>query len=978
MEINALLVISVALILGLGNYFCQRKGQRAIWATLFITALMWAFLVRTGMDELNASMLFRYRLSFFMESLCLSSLLFFLYQFPKKEQVPTFLKVLLIGAPIFILAIVNSNYLVVELTDHPYKQLNYGPAYYPFATMTMTFLVLIFLRLKKLTRKSSGFEQLKVKSLLQTLYVICGLPLLTNLILPILGMNQFNQIGTLFLPLTVICLYYPFIKYNRRLALMSVQLGVNRLLEGILIGAFIFLTANVMNADLTESVSFLATTIYFLMSMVIVLMYPFLSLWTSRISKKLLFKSRLSFQNMLRELLAIFGALKTKEKLINTMLWSVPLMINKAQLFIFLKSKGDTFEEFSNSENFITEKIQERIIFERLEETKSVIVIDDVLIQQKFSSSASEYNENEAIYDYMKAYKAELAFPIILSGVVSGYILLTKRKKGWFYHDDDLKSLEILINHFSTAMDNITHVEQLSINRNSFLKLNTFVQNVMKSFELRTITQYSTLLFQDLFKAKTSYFFMHSEESDTFSLVNEERDTFFKSEGGSLPEDFFNADSQFYKIEEDENLKEGSHLSELFAIYNTKSIWKIPLYDGETLMGGILVLFEEAPPYFSETENAIAKNFISLIEAAIKSLLLYQKNTAAKAYNEELLKNMAAGIILCDETRKIRSFNKQAEEMTKLVSKDILGKDISLLYEKVPQFSAFNTVLTTKETQVLDIELLHEESRYSYSVQLGPINLSSYSGVIAIITNVTTLKLLQEEIEQTERLGELGMMAAGIAHEIKNPLVAIKTFSQLLPEKWEDRRFRDKYIKLVAPQIDRIYSLCRSLRILGEKKKKTLGYIQVKQLVKSSLEMVRESGAYDHVDIRMDCEGDLSVFVDEDELIQVLFNLVMNGLEAITEDKGCLVVEAGTNKGENKIEIKVKDTGKGMSKEVKSRLFDPFYSTKSKGTGLGMTVVNRIILEHNGDVFVDTEEGKGSCFTVSLPLKSKKKEAVLC
>ena len=212
-------------------------------------------------------------------------------------------------------------------------------------------------------------------------------------------------------------------------------------------------------------------------------------------------------------------------------------------------------------------------------------------------------------------------------------------------------------------------------------------------------------------------------------------------------------------------------------------------------------------------------------------------------------------------------------------------------------------------------------------------------------------------------------MAAGIAHEIKNPLVAIKTFTQLLPRKYEDPDFKPRYMDIVPPQITRIRKLCQSLLQLGDPKAPSLQSMSLEKMLDNVQDLLNSSSKKYKGDVILDGNLDMHVLADPEQIEQVFLNLILNGLESL-EESGQVVIRA-SELATGFIAVKIEDNGCGISKEQKEQLFDPFYTTKSSGTGLGMSIVHQIVSDHKGHIDVKSKEGKGTTFIVHLPKEKK-------
>jgi signal transduction histidine kinase len=272
-------------------------------------------------------------------------------------------------------------------------------------------------------------------------------------------------------------------------------------------------------------------------------------------------------------------------------------------------------------------------------------------------------------------------------------------------------------------------------------------------------------------------------------------------------------------------------------------------------------------------------------------------------------------------------------------------------------------------------------------------------GKLALTFNQMTkdLRDSQERLILSEKLASLGTMAAGMAHEIKNPLVSLRTFTQLLQQKWEDKEFREKFSSIIPHEIERINRIAESLLKFGRPMKPEFSRVNVNLLLEEVL-LLFESECKKH-DIRVTKKlADLPLIPgDAGQLSQAYVNIIKNAIESMQGGKGGeLIVKTdvgeviklgkmherkGIKKGEEfvwgeeeemgkpvpVIFTEITDSGEGISDDNLKSLFDPFFTTKMTGTGMGLPITLRIIEEHKGSIKVRSIAGKGTTFIITLP-----------
>jgi signal transduction histidine kinase len=255
-------------------------------------------------------------------------------------------------------------------------------------------------------------------------------------------------------------------------------------------------------------------------------------------------------------------------------------------------------------------------------------------------------------------------------------------------------------------------------------------------------------------------------------------------------------------------------------------------------------------------------------------------------------------------------------------------------------------------------------------------------GALVVLTDITALKRLELQIRRSDRLASLGTLSAGMAHEIKNPLVSIKTFAQLLPERYQDSDFRDTFSNLIGHEIDRIDSLVNQLLRFARPAKPVLKPMHVHDVLEKSLQLVGHRLYQKEIKLTRCWEADVdTIRADADQLEQVFLNFFLNAMDAMNRG-GELRVEteirtgdewvaaiSGTNGDSHEVlRVTIRDNGEGIRGEDIPHVFDPFFTTKDYGTGLGLSVVHGIIQEHGGQIEVESELEKGTAFHILLPL----------
>jgi signal transduction histidine kinase len=228
-----------------------------------------------------------------------------------------------------------------------------------------------------------------------------------------------------------------------------------------------------------------------------------------------------------------------------------------------------------------------------------------------------------------------------------------------------------------------------------------------------------------------------------------------------------------------------------------------------------------------------------------------------------------------------------------------------------------------------------------------------------------------EKMRLSERLSALGEFSAGIAHEIRNPLTSIKTFTQLLPAEYENPNFRKDFVESVSREVNRIDRIVKDLLDYARPRKDNRQTMDITKLVDESIASLKPIFDEHHITIKKNYNLKPLTYIDPEQVRQVLVNLVINAVEAMPSG-GSITCTVRENKGEAEIEIA--DTGKGIPENTVKQIFTPFFTTKVGGTGLGLSIVQRIVNEQGGRIEVASSRDQGTQFKLFLPMEKDERE----
>lgn len=372
----------------------------------------------------------------------------------------------------------------------------------------------------------------------------------------------------------------------------------------------------------------------------------------------------------------------------------------------------------------------------------------------------------------------------------------------------------------------------------------------------------------------------------------------------------------------------------------------------------------------------LGKNFNHMIEQirlhrnALENRL--REITSLKAYTDNILSSMTNGLITIDLEGKVITLNETAEQILGKGRNKMVGSPLEeTLGDDLPLYRMMSeTLLHEKGIFHSEMELKKEEAELwlTASTSLLTDGEGKKIGALCIFQDITGIKALEEKLRQADRLAALGTVSAGLAHEIKNPLSAIKTFVQLLPKKFESPSFMEKFNITVPREIDRINLLVEDLLELTRRRIRPMVNLDVNLLILQVIDLHGEEMAKrqilfeDHLDRTIP-----QIQGDSEKLYRAFSNMVINSIQAMPNG-GRLVISSGPDQFSSMVKINFRDTGVGMDEETTKNLFNPFFTTKEKGAGLGMALSQKIIEDHRGTIEVMTEKGVGTTFVIYLPV----------
>lgn len=365
--------------------------------------------------------------------------------------------------------------------------------------------------------------------------------------------------------------------------------------------------------------------------------------------------------------------------------------------------------------------------------------------------------------------------------------------------------------------------------------------------------------------------------------------------------------------------------------------------------------------------------------------------TDLQRYLDQLLKTMNDGLLSIDMEGRLATINPAACEILGIEPGALDGRATAAdLPEEAPELLGYIRSALDDPYQARQQELRVGSGQEAKNIIVASSVLAGKDDVrqqiIINLHDVTALKKLEVQFRQAERLAALGTLSAGMAHEIRNPLSAIKTFVQLLPRKIGNPDFLEKFHRTVPRELARINRLIEDLLELARTPKYYFELASIRPLLEQTVELFEPELLSHCIQCRLEIAGELPpIWVSVDQLAKAFNNLIRNAIQAMPGGgdlriRACRLAEEAGSCGQeppggrdSRLRLIFSDTGVGMEPEDMKSIFNPFFTTKDSGTGLGLAITHKVITEHGGQIEVDSAPGKGTRFTVYLPVQGPRR-----
>lgn len=408
-----------------------------------------------------------------------------------------------------------------------------------------------------------------------------------------------------------------------------------------------------------------------------------------------------------------------------------------------------------------------------------------------------------------------------------------------------------------------------------------------------------------------------------------------------------------------------------------KSIYAVPLLRGNDILG-VAVFGLKQQKRWDKSDLTLLRSLSRVIGVAISNAIFASKeNNYSKKidnlnqYINTITNGFPSGIITIDKKGTITLINKKAQEILgfsenaakKLTIKELFDykhATVNPLLKTIRE----NKPLTRIETYIVENDGKKVPIGFSTSLLMDESGI--VIGVIGIMRELTEIKEMEERLRRQDRLVALGEMAAGMAHEIRNPLAGIKTGVEYLGRLLDENKRGS--VDLIIKEINRLNRIVSDMTLYANRPPIKFDNIKIEDIIDISLAFLRNEIEEKGIEVIKKFDNRVSILrLDSDQMREVFDNIILNAIQA-AKDNGKIIISTNLLEKEKKIEVKFTDNGVGISEEDQERIFNPFFTTKKGGTGLGLSISHRIISEHNGYISIESKQGKGSTMKIVLSI----------
>jgi len=793
-----------------------------------------------------------------------------------------------------------------------------------------------------------------------------------------ISLPALNSLATLAYSLIM---WYAILRHS----LMSLEVMLKRSLVyagliGLVLGVYLMLIFT-LSAHLDPDLNVLITSLAVIFS---AMFFHPLEKYLQKITDKLFFKEKYNYYQTINKLsTAMIEQLDLNKlsELITVTIYSEMKLRNTA---LYLKD-GSRYI-LKNSCNL---KKSPKIIddhedlIEHLNKTRQIVVKEN-LQGESTGISKNIKSINKSLYQHMCMLGAAVIIPLTEGDELLGFIAIGEKLSGDIFSSEDIQLLGSLAHQAVIGLQN-ARLYQVSQNKVNELTTVFNVTKMISSYlDLDYLLNQITTTVIDVVGADRGLLFLYDKNN---------RELYAVSGAGADQQDLSDIrlkvdDSVLGNIFQKGEARLVPHTTrdtEYVRRLGVKSYIVVPMKTKEDQIIGLLTVdnkFSGKP--VEQINMELLQTLANQTSIAIENARLYEEATKRvdelskmnkkilnlKDYYENILESQPSGVITIDNNNLIKTFNSTASKITGMKNSNVLENPVTHVFaENLEMITSLTEPVQNKEIIFLD----NDQQKHTLNINTTALRSkegNSY-GMQSVLVDLTEVKLLEAQIRKNDKLSALGTMVAGVAHEIKNPLTSMKLFIQLMEENRNNPNFWDEYGSVISNEVSRLEKIVEDFLGFARTPELNLEETEINSILNKVINLVKSQARKENVRLNLNLAEDLpAIKVDSQRMVQVFLNLVLNAIQAIPEGKKGAVTITSKKSNSDEIAVRITDNGCGIPPENLEKLFTPFFTTKQKGTGLGLSIIHKIIEEHLGQINVESTVGKGTTFTVTLPIYS--------
>ena len=577
--------------------------------------------------------------------------------------------------------------------------------------------------------------------------------------------------------------------------------------------------------------------------------------------------------------------------------------------------------------------------------------------------------------------------PVITERGIVGTMLADRSFCEQEITDDDIEILEIFCNQIGLGVENrhLNAHNQRQIDE--LIELQLISRQMSEAGDLGELQQLIVSRGAELGAAQAGWLLLNQGPSDKMEPV---------SAFGALPEELWELDIKSQLIESlasNQTLFRASVRIPAGGESRQVGVLSLPLLVGKREQGLLLLLYREIEVP-ADLNIDLLKVFAAQADKAMESLIFNRTLIEDRDFRGSILRSSPNAIITLDKDKRITSHNRFSEKIFASLNPDWQGSIFPLLDS--PTFRRALQQVGDRQQSLAQLEMCQsftdpagscdvagQEKIFSVSVTALGKASNVDRGLLVLVQDQTEKRKTDQEVERMRRLASIGQLAAGIAHEIRNPLTGMNISLDIIRNELTDQPHAGRLVDGVVEELDRLENIVSSMLEFSRAGILDRTWVNVVDLFNNWFPIFQEQARRLGVEaILQISDGSLpTVYGDREKLKQVIINLGLNALDAVQDSSGNITValDLGTSRSggfgdESEVQderswlwLRIVDNGPGMSRQIIEKIYDPFFTTKNRGTGLGLSIVHSIIKEHGGRLNVESEPGRGSTFAVGLP-----------